>query len=69
MPVDVWIERISFRETRHNVQAVLAYRLIFALLHNDSADGRQLALLTPRESELVQPAPVTNNVERQLSQR
>lgn len=33
MPYDVWIESIPYYETRGYVQAVLTYRVIFAMLH------------------------------------
>ena len=31
LPYDIWVETIPFRETREYVQAILAYRLIYAL--------------------------------------
>lgn len=42
-PLDLFIERIPFRETRHYVQAVLAYRVIFeALDQGGSTQGIEL---------------------------
>lgn len=34
LPLDIWIETIPFKETRHYVQNVLAFRVIFASLMN-----------------------------------
>ena len=45
-PFDVWIESIPYRETRHYVQAVLAYRVILA--RRDGA-ARSASVLSGRE--------------------
>ncbi|MCK2184898.1 transglycosylase SLT domain-containing protein [Halomonas getboli] len=45
---DLFVESIPFRETRHYVQAVLAYRVIFESLAN-GGDARGVSLLTEAE--------------------
>jgi soluble lytic murein transglycosylase len=65
VPFDVWIESIPFHETRDYVQAVLAYRLILAALHDENVE--QLALLREPESGLVYPPDTGDDVT--LSQR
>lgn len=68
LPFDVWIESISFHETRNYVQAVLAYRLIFQSLHGDRMNGEKLALLSPGEKDRIQQ-PAAPEGGQQLSQR
>ncbi len=46
VPVDVWIETIPYLETRHYVQAVLAYNVVFQYLLRDTQN-----LLTPLERQ------------------
>lgn len=46
-PYDVWIESIPYRETRHYVQAVLTYRVIFMRLAG--IDHKKIALLSNSE--------------------
>jgi soluble lytic murein transglycosylase len=46
VPVDIWIETIPFRETRHYVQAVLSYNLVFQYLMGDTR-----SLFTPEERQ------------------
>ncbi|WP_136248857.1 transglycosylase SLT domain-containing protein [Halomonas borealis] len=45
---DLFVETIPFRETRHYVQAVLAYRVIFESLANDG-DTRGVSMLSSAE--------------------
>lgn len=69
VPFDVWIESITYHETRDYVQAVLAYRLILAALHDDTTSPAELSLLSPGEQALIHPAGDTENTEVRLSQR
>lgn len=48
---DLFIERIPYRETRDYVQAVLAYRVIFAALAQ-GGDAAQISLLSPAEQHV-----------------
>lgn len=48
---DLFVERIPYRETRDYVQAVLAYRVIFAALAKDG-DTAQISLLNPAEQHV-----------------
>jgi len=68
LPFDVWIESISFHETRNYVQAVLAYRLILKSLHGDTTGGPTLALLSPGEKDRIQQ-PAASGDRRQLTRR
>ncbi|MDL4861412.1 transglycosylase SLT domain-containing protein [Halomonas elongata] len=47
---DLFVESIPFRETRHYVQAVMTYRVIFESLAR-GGDTRGVALLTPAERQ------------------
>lgn len=51
LPFDIWIESIPFRETRDYVQAVLAYRVIFASLYGQ--DTSDLAMLSSAEKGIL----------------
>jgi soluble lytic murein transglycosylase len=44
--VEIWVETIPFRETRHYVQAVLSYNLVFQYLMGDTS-----SLLSPLERQ------------------
>ncbi|UYG08565.1 transglycosylase SLT domain-containing protein [Halomonas sp. M4R1S46] len=48
---DLFVESIPFRETRHYVQAVLTYRVIFASLAQGGAT-QGISLLTPAEQSM-----------------
>lgn len=48
VPVEIWIETIPFRETRHYVQAVLSYNLVFQYLMGDT---RSLFTRQERQAE------------------
>ncbi|RTR03908.1 transglycosylase SLT domain-containing protein [Halomonas nitroreducens] len=48
---DLFVESIPFRETRHYVQAVLTYRVIFASLAQGGAT-QGISLLTPAEQNM-----------------
>ena len=50
MPIDVWIERIPFRETRNYVKNVLAFRHVYA-----ERLGMSLPMLAPAEMQITIP--------------
>ena len=50
LPFDVWIETIPFKETREYVQAILAYRLIYAIR---TLGDNHATLLTDKERKAV----------------